>query len=105
MKWANDMKNKTNIIQRILNAAIVLFIAIFFVVRIKTGEYMPLPLVASIIIVIVGISRIIATRKRFQDSEENRKEYKKIVTRSGILGPIIAIAFIALVVFIKLKSR
>ena len=97
------MKNKPNIIQTILNIAIVLFIACFFVIRIKTGEYIPLPLVASILIVLVGVSRIIATHKRFQGSEESRKEYKRIVTRSVILGPIIAIAFIALVVFIKLK--
>lgn len=99
------MKNKPNIIQTILNVAIVLFIAVFFVIRIKTGEYIPLPLIASIIIALVGISRIIATRKRFQGSEESQKEYKKIVTRSVILAPIIAIAFIALVVFIKLKLR
>ena len=98
------MKNKFSTIQTILNVAVVVFIACFFVVRIKTGEYMPLPLAASILIVLVGVSRIIATRKRFQGSEESRKEYKKIVTKSVILAPIIAIAFIALVVLIKLKS-
>jgi len=97
------MKNKPNIIQTVLNIAIVVFIAFFFVIRIKTGEYIPLPLVATILIALVGVSRIIAIRKRFQGSEESRTEYKKIVTRSVILGPIIAIAFITLVVLIKLK--
>ena len=97
------MKNKTNIIQTILNIAIVLFIGCFFIIRIKTGEYIPLPLVASVLIALVGVSRIIATRKRFQDSEENRKQFNKITIRSIILAPIITIIFIGLVVLIKVK--
>ena len=97
------MKNKPSIIQTVLNLCIVLFIACFFILRIKTGEYLPLPLAASIIIVLVGASRIIANRRKFQCSEEGRQQYNKIVVKSVILGPIIAIAFIALVVFIKLK--
>ena len=97
------MKDKPNIIQTILNIFIVVFIVCFFIVRVKTGSFIPLPLTASVLIILVGVSRIIAIRKRFQGSEESRTEYKKIVTRSVILGPIIAIAFITLVVLIKLK--
>ena len=97
------MKNKPNIIQTVLNVSIVVFIACFFILRIKTGEYLPLPLAASILIALVGVSRIIANRKKFQGSDEGRRQYNKIVVKSLILAPIITIAFIALVVFIKLK--
>lgn len=64
---------------------------------------MPLPLAASVVIVLVGIFRLIATRKKFQGSEESRKQYNKIVAKSIILAPIIVIIFIALVVLIRLK--
>lgn len=97
------MKNKPNIIQTVLNVSIVVFIACFFILRIKTGEYLPLPLAASILIALVGVSRIIANRKKFQSSDEGRGQYNKIVVKSLILAPIITIAFIAVVVFIKLK--
>ena len=97
------MKNKSNIIKTILNVAIVLFIAFFFVIRIVTGEFIPLPLAATILIALVGVSRIVATRKRFQGSEEGRKEFNKIFLRSAILAPIIVVIFIAVVLFIKLK--
>jgi len=103
MKGENDMKDKHNIIQTILNIFIVVFIVCFFVVRVKTGSFIPLPLTASVLIILVGVSRIIATRKRFQGCDESRNEYKKIVRRSIILAPIITIAFISLIVFIKNK--
>ena len=91
------------VIRCLLNVAVVIFIASMFFLRIETGQHIPMPLVASVVIVLLGISRSISARNRHQGSEEDRKKFNKIVIRSVILAPIITIAFIALVVFIKLK--
>jgi len=60
-------------------------------------------LVGCVLLVVVGIFRIVKNRNRFQGSEKERREFKMIVNRSLILAPIIAIAFIAIVVLIKIK--
>ena len=91
------------IIRCLLNVAVVIFIASMFFLRIKTGQHIPMPLVASVVIVLLGVSRIISARNRHQGSNEDRKKFNKIVIRSVILGPIIAIVFITVVVLIKLK--
>ena len=91
------------VIRCLLNIAVVIFIASMFILRIKTRQHIPMPLVASVVIVLLGISRLISARNRHQGSEEDRQKFNKIVIRSAILGPIIAIAFITVVVLIKLK--
>ena len=63
----------------------------------------PKPLILTGLIAIVGILRILRIRNSYQGSEEDKQEFNRIVRRSVILGPIIAIAFIAVVVFLRLK--
>ena len=95
--------NKDRIIHLVQILTRILILPIMCVISYGTKSYVPMVLGMAALVILLGISRIKLIGHRFQDSEESRKEYKKIVTRSVILGPIIAIAFIALVVLIRLK--
>ena len=85
------------------NGAWALLSVLICVILLRYHETAPKPLIFTGLIAIVGIIRIIRVRNSYQGSEEEKQEFNKIVRRSVILGPIIAIAFIAVVVIWKLK--
>ena len=95
--------NKDRIIHLVQILTRILILPIMCAISYGTKSYVPMVLGMAALVILLGISRIKLIGQRFQGSEESHKEYKKIVTRSVILGPIIAIAFIALVVLIRLK--
>ena len=95
--------NKDRIIHLVQILTRILILPIMCAIGYGIKSYVPMVLGMAALVILLGISRIKLIGQRFQDNEESRKEYKKIVTRSVILGPIIAIAFITLVVFIRLK--
>ena len=73
------------------------------VILLRYHETVPKPLILTGVIAIVGILRILRIRNSYQGSEEDKQEFNRIVRRSVILGPIIAIAFIAVLVVLRLK--
>lgn len=95
-KEYSHMKNRTDGIWAALSVLIM-------VLLLRYHATVPKPLILSGLIAIVGIIRILRVRNSYQGSEEEKQEFNKIVRRSVILGPIIAIAFIAVVVIWKLK--
>ena len=95
--------NKDKIIHLVQILTRILILPIMCAISYGTKSYVPMVLGVAALVILLGISRIKLIGQRFQGSEESQKEYKKIVTRSVILAPIIAIAFIALVVIIRLK--
>lgn len=92
------------IIRWIMQIALVFVAAYIVVLRIKTGQHIPMPLIGCILLVIVGLFRIGAARERHQGSAEDQKKFSKIVIKSAILAPIIVAIFITIVVLIKLKT-
>ena len=93
------------VIRWILQIVLFLVFAYIIVLRIKAGQHIPMPLIGCVLLVLIGISRIISARDRHQGSEEDRKKFNKIVIRSVILAPVLAFAFIAIVVLIRLNVR
>ena len=85
------------------NGAWALLSVLICVILLRYHETAPKPLIFTGLIAIVGIIRIIRVRNSYQGSEEEKREFNRIVRRSVILAPIIAIAFIAIVVFLRLK--
>lgn len=91
------------IIRWILQIAIAFIFVYVVFLRIKTGQHIPMPLIACILLVIIGLFRISSARNRHQGSEEERKKFNKIVVRSVILAPIIVAIFLTIIVLMKLK--
>lgn len=97
-------KNKNvYIVMRILRIAFWVCVVYFAFLSFQAGEYISKPLVVGLIMVSVGIYNIFSHRKRFQGSDEERKQFNEIVVRSVILTPIILTVFLTIAVLISLK--
>ena len=92
------------IIMRILRIVFWICVVYFAFQSFQAGEYISKPLVVGLLIVPVGIYNILSHRKRFQGSDEERKQFNKIVIRSVILAPIIMAVFLTITVLIMLRT-
>ena len=82
-KGVNGMKNnKDRIIHLVQILTRILILPIMCAISYGTKSYVPMVLGMAALVILLGISRIKLIDQRFQGSEESRKEYKKIVTRS-----------------------
>ena len=86
----------------ILQIIVFLILAYVVFLRFKTEQHIAMPVIGCVLLVIIGISRIVLARNRYQ-GDEGEKQFNKIVWRSVILAPIIVTVFIVIVVLIKLQ--
>ncbi len=100
----SNQKKIAFVISWILNIALIFVFAYIIIIRIQTGQHVPIPLIVCILLIIVGLFRIGAAREKYQGSKEGQQQFNKIVIRSVILAPIIVAVFLTIVVLIKLKA-
>lgn len=89
---------------RIIRIIVTIVIACEIIRRFTTGQ--STPHLILILLLLMAPYKIyqnhVVTRKQFESTGRG-DEYKKIVIRSVILGPIIVAVFVTIVVLIKLK--
>ncbi len=95
--------NNERIIRIIQIAVRILVLPVMCIVSYGTKSYVPLVLGAAVFIILLGITRIKLIGNRFQDSDEDKQTYRKIVIRSVILAPVITFAFIGVVLLLTLN--
>ena len=91
-----NLNSKT--ILKILGIVILLFYAYMSFLRIRTGEYIPVPLIVGGLIVLVVIFRILAIRKDYQNRTGDNKEFNKVFLRSVILAILIVTCIVVVAV-------
>jgi len=96
--------NKERIIHLLQIVIKVLILPVMCAISYGTKSYVPMVLGLAALIMLFGISRIKLIDRRFEGSEEERQNYRRIVIRSIILAPIIVIVFVTIVVIISLNS-
>ena len=92
------------IIIQVLRAITILVMAYVIFLRIKTGQHVPTPMVLLPLIFIVSLSRIGYIRKSFQETEEGKAKFRKILVRSVILALIITVAFVSVAVYVAINT-
>lgn len=103
MDKRTNTKKPLQIALWILQIAAILIFAYVIFLRFQAGQHISMPAIGCVVLVLLGVVRIVSARNRHQSSEEDQKKFRKITIRSVILAPILAIAFITIVVLIKLN--
>ncbi len=85
------------IVTWVLRIGVLLFLAYRIYLWATTGQYIPLPLIAGLVmIVFVGIPNIISIRNSNQGSDEERKKFNKVFWRSLLLSIVIVFCIIVI---------
>ena len=93
--------NKERIIHLVQILIRVLILPTMCAISYGTKSYIPMVFGIGVLIILLGISRIKLIGKRFQESDEKKQTFKKIVIRSIILAPILVAIFITIVILIS----
>ena len=96
--------NKERIIHLMQIAIRVLILPIMCAISYGTKSYVPMVFAISVLVILMGISRIKLIGSKFQENEDDKQAFKKIVIRSIILAPIITFAFLAIAVLYIINS-
>jgi len=92
-------------ILKILGILILLFYAYMTFLRIRAGQYIPVPLIAAGLIVLVGIYRIYTIRKDYQSRTGDNKEFNKVFLRSVVLAILIVTCVVIVAVLRAVYGR